>query len=67
MTVAELRKALEGLPDDAPVVYEYDGGILFYADEIRISKCSPDPHHVRAIYGDAAYDSETGVAHLVIS
>lgn len=25
MTVAELRKALEGLPDDMPVVLGYDG------------------------------------------
>ena len=26
MTVGELRKALEGVPDDIPVVMAYDGG-----------------------------------------
>lgn len=67
MTVAELRKVLEGLPDDAPVVYQYDGGYLFSTDEAYISKCSPDPYNMKAMHGDVAYDAAYGSPHLVIS
>lgn len=35
MTVGELRKVLEGVSDETPVAYNYDG-YLFEADEAEV-------------------------------
>lgn len=37
MTVAELRKALEGVPDDLVVLISYDGGTHQWVDAARIA------------------------------
>ena len=62
----ELRKALEGLPDEMPIVYERDS-LMFSVAAIRTDKCSPDTWYLKGDRGnDIFYDSE-GVTYLVIS
>jgi hypothetical protein len=38
MTVGELRKALEGLPDDMPVEATYDGGYAADGVDVRLNE-----------------------------
>lgn len=61
MTVGELRKALEGVADDVPVAYNYEG-YLFEADDAEVVSIKENTEQPR---GFAVY-SKGGMPCLVI-